>query len=318
MGLRPRKFAGLRSWREGKERRGKESTANGWVMSHPPWSSRCRPSNRQLQKFHNAQSLSQNQNSIGNQNASVGSREGENQIAGTGGSGKRVSHMSPIPAQSTLVGQQSIASNGQATQSPSQDSSSSEGDETTLSGREARKLGVPIMSKKAECIPVLPNPHPTGLLERTPIADGGQGSQGALQSHMSLGRGDANSGAGDSNQVHSAFPGKRLTDIQPTPDSPARVLIQGISNNQQAKQGPLWNSMQEGDADSLARKREGRGTLQWNTTINIENPATMAKGHPQDRAWGSIRILTGAHKPSLASLGRLHWRQGNPGLPTPR
>ena len=76
----------------------------------------------------------QNPKSAGSRNASLGGREGENQIAGTGGSGKRWSHMSPTPAQSTLVGLQSIDDNGQATRSPSQASNSSEGDETTLSG----------------------------------------------------------------------------------------------------------------------------------------------------------------------------------------
>ena len=165
-------------------------------------------------------------------------------------------------------------------------------------------MGITIMSKKVQCIPVPPTPQPPGLEEQTSIADGGQGLQGALQSHISLGRGDVNLGAGDSNQVHNTSSGKRLTDIQPIPDSPARLLIQGIGKNQQAKQAPLWNSMQEGDADRLARSGEGLGTLQWNTTINVENPATMAKIHPQDRAWGSIRILTWAHKPSLASLAR--------------
>ena len=77
---------------------------------------------------------SQNPTSSGNQNASLGRRERENLMAGTGGSGKRVSHMSPTPGQSTLGGLQSIVSSEQPTESPLQDSSSSEGDETTLSG----------------------------------------------------------------------------------------------------------------------------------------------------------------------------------------
>ena len=87
------------------------------------------------------QSASQNPGSSSNRNASLGSREGENQIAGMGGSGKRVSYMSPIPAQSTSVGQQSIASKEQSTRSPLQYPSSSEGDEITLSGGGGGEVG---------------------------------------------------------------------------------------------------------------------------------------------------------------------------------
>ena len=160
------------------------------------------------------------------------------------------------------------------------------------------------MSKKVERIPVLPTPQPLGLLEQPIIADGGQGLQGTLHGQISLGMGDVSSRAGEPNQIDNVPSGKRLTDIQPIPDSPARLPIQRISNNQQAKQAPLRNSMQEADARRLAKGREGLGTLQWNTTINIENVATMAKLHPQDRGWGSIRMLTPANKPSLASLAR--------------
>ena len=99
-----------------------------------------------------------------------------------------------------------------------------------------RKFGTTIKSNKTERVSVLPTPQPLGLLEQHLIADGGEGLQGPLQGNISLGRGDSNSRAGEQNQMHNVPSGKRLTDIPPILDSPARPPIQVIGNNQQANQ----------------------------------------------------------------------------------
>ena len=87
---------------------------------------------------------SRNPASPGNQNASQEGMEGENQMVGTGGSGKRASHIAPTPGQSMPVGLQSIAVTEQSTQSPLQNLRSSEEEEMLSSEEEVRKLGMAI------------------------------------------------------------------------------------------------------------------------------------------------------------------------------
>ena len=92
--------------------------------------------------------------------------------------------------------------------------------------------------------------------------------------------------------------------MRPYPDSAALLPTQSIGNNHQVGQAPARELRKEVVAETLARRGEGPNMLQWNATMNIENQATMARLHPQDRGWGSIRILTTGNKPSLASLAR--------------
>ena len=81
---------------------------------------------------------------------------------------------------------------------------------------------------------------------------------------------------------------------------------------------PSRNPVQEVVADTSARKGQGPKVHKQEARINVKNPSLIERAFPLDRGWGSIRILTGATKPSLASLFRpqsasdnVHQQQGN-------
>ena len=115
-------------------------------------------------------------------------------------------------------------------------------------------LGTAIKSKKAECMSGSPTPQPLGLLEQPLIADGRQELQGALQGHISLGRGDADSRAGEPKGTHTVGSGMRVSDMRPYLDSVALLPTQSFANNQQVGQAPSRDSRQELVAETLARR----------------------------------------------------------------
>ena len=105
---------------------------------------------------------------------------------------------------------------------------------------------------------------------------------------VSVGKGVQNT----PNSIALLDTGKRLGRISSTADPSSLLATQQIGKALQADQALSRNPVQEVVADTSARREDGLKLHKQNVTLNAKKSLTIENALPEDRGWGSIRILT--------------------------